>query len=145
MSLVFLSIGALGAIDVFQRKSFFDSSERTKGVVSEFHCPSIKRSTCSVVIEANVRGQRLKVSAEENSTPTFKFGTTAEIAYSVNSLGQVDARLVQSIFRGQNIVPLVLGSGGFLISAFATYLFFITSPQWRKYRRRVARRQRNAV
>jgi hypothetical protein len=152
---VCLAIGAWGVLDVYERKGFFKTAERTDGTVREFICQSVERgfnrpgsgsgSRCMALVAVDIRGKTFQVPVMKRSSPGFRSGSIAEIAYRIDSLGGIDARLVESAFRVNNVMPMMFGTGGFLMCALATYLLITTSPEWRKRMRRKARRKRNAT
>lgn len=145
LSMVFLAIGAWGVFDVHQRKAFYDNSERTIGTVKDFSCSGKTRGGCTAYIAVQLQGQLHRIEAPERPSRTFGTGTVADVAYRRDPAGKIEARLIQSPFRGQNVVPMILGFGGFLISAFAAYVSLSVSPEWRKRMRRRARRRKNAA
>jgi hypothetical protein len=140
VALAFLALGLWAVSDVSERKAFYESSARTTGTVERFICP--KRGTCTAHISVYIEGRRVGVEALKAQSPNFNTGTMVEVAYRLGPSGHIDARLVESPYRGMNVVPMIVGFGCFLGWGFVTYLSVVTSPDWHKMMRRRARRLR---
>lgn len=119
---VFVGVGAAGSYDAFSRASFLSMAQRANGVVESFRCPQRSRD-CLASISFTVHGSRAVFEANASPSHWFHTGSKVEIAYKENRRGAVDARLAESMFRPQNVIPIILGIGGTAMTGIGFWVY----------------------
>lgn len=102
--------------------SFVARSPKADGVIERFYCPKRARE-CFAVVSFVVDGAKQELTVRENPAPSFRSGQVVAVAYQIDSLSNVSAKLVESPVHFGVFVALAIVT---LIQAFVLFFLYST-------------------